>query len=328
MANKVIHYTLRALSYNKNMNALNDWVNPSIIEKNFKTKLEISFDTLKTNDNCSYYEVSINDKSLNKQKKGKIPFLINKKFYNNSSLYLKDIAYNDLICEQIADYFNIFLEEKLPYLKQFIKFERHILYEIDNDKVNNFANKDFFYNYKYIISEESLPIELKLTTIPSGRTFQSFSHFSYQITGGQLLISNFKYNRDIKKIIKYQISFLRDNGYKNILEFFSSHICDNTCKVFGLIHPRKKINPIQIDDKFYSKKYLTYINLCNCCSAPIHINEDDNNLYCGFCSYNEPLTKIKAICSECHFPFYYSTFIFNSKLINYPKKCAKCIDKF
>ena len=44
---KEINYILKALSYNKNPNSVNDWVNPTIEEKIFKTKLQISFDTLK-----------------------------------------------------------------------------------------------------------------------------------------------------------------------------------------------------------------------------------------------------------------------------------------
>ena len=103
------------------------------------------------------------------------------------------------------------------------------------------------------------------------RTLQSFSHFSYQISGGQLLIADLNYDKNLKKVTNYKIYFLKDNEYKGILEFFASHVCDNTCKVLELVHPRKKNNPIEIDEKFYSHKYLTDIKLCECCSGPIRV---------------------------------------------------------
>jgi len=328
---KDIKYTLRALSYNKNLSSLNDWVNPIIIEKAFKTKLNIEYNTLKKDIISSQYELSLYDKVLEKKKIGKIPFFIHKKYYNNPSLYLKDYCYKELICEQIADYFNIFLEEKFHYKKQFIKFEKNVIYEIDSNKYNesnNSINNKFFSNSKYIISEESIPIELNNNIQVDKRTFQAFSHFSYQITGGELLITNLNYNNDNKKIKDFKIYYLKENGYKNILEFFSSHICDNTCKMIGLIHPRKKNTPIQIDEDFYSKKYLTEVCLCKCCSVPITIRDEKKDKICGFCSCNETLAKYRIVCSECNNPFYFSKYVFNCNLTNYPNKCSKCNSNF
>ena len=93
------------------------------------------------------------------------------------------------------------------------------------------------------------------TSVPSSkRTLQSFSHFSYQISGGQFIINDIKYAEDLKKVTQFKIYSLKDNGYKKILEFFSSHICDNTCKALKLAHPRKKLNPIEVKENFYSNK--------------------------------------------------------------------------
>ena len=310
---KYVDYTIKAFSCNKNLNSLNDWANPSIITKSFKTQICLS--DLKLNEKTSFYEVSFHDKILNKSKKGKIPFNIHKKYYNNPSLYLKDKTYNELISEQIADYFNIFLEEKLQDLKPFIKFEKHVLYDNEENNSNNI---------KYIISEESVPIELNISTTVDNRTLEAFSHFSYQITGGQLIISNLKYNEETKKISDFQIHFLKDKGYKNILEFFASHICDHTCVSIGLVHPRKKINPILIDEKLYSKKYITNLILCSCCSVPILYNEKLSKSVCELCLCNETFSKRKIICPQCNYPFYYSTYLYNSQLINYPQICPKC----
>ena len=324
-----IKYILKAISYNKNIHAINDWINPSIILKSFKTKLILSYNTLNKNKKSSQYEISIFDKLLDKNKKGIIPFYINKKYYDNSSQYLKDIAYNDLICEQIADYFNIFLAEKLPYQKNYIKFKKHILYEIDfSEQNNNYINDEFYLNNRFIISEESIPFELNIKSDIDKRTLQAYSHFSYQITGGQMLITNLIYDKNSKKISDYKIYSLNENGYKNILEFFASHICDKTCKELKLVHPRKKINPIIINEKFFSYKYLTDFCLCYCCSVPIKINEFNKKLICGSCLLKENSSRLNIYCSKCNSPFSFSSYQYNCKLENYPERCPNCSNNF
>ena len=326
---KEINYNIRALSYNKNMNTVNDWINPSIEQKEYKTNVIILYDKLNINNEKKQYELEIYDQKLAKEKKAIIPFSIKKNYYENSNEFIKSISYNELICEQIGDYFNILLSEKLPYLCQYIKFQRHILYEIcppnlNNDSNNEFFDEKFYFNNKYMISEESVQIQINASMALEKRTLQSFSHFSYQISGGQLLIGDLNYDKNLKKVIDFKIYFLKNNEYKGILEFFASHVCDNTCKVLELIHPRKKSNPIEINENFYSHKYLTETRLCECCSAPIHNNINDKNLSCKFCSSKKVFSKLKAICTECHNPFFYSTFTYNCKLTNFPNKCPKC----
>ena len=323
-----ISYILRALSYDKNENTVNDWINPTIQEKAIKTKLQISFSTFKKDDNNNEYEIYFVDTILDKEKKGIIPFKINKDIYNNPNAYIKDIAYEELMCEQMADYFNILIDRDLPHMKQFIKFQRHILYELDE----GISVNDFYLHNKYIVSEDSNSIQLVTSVPASKRVLQSFSHFSYQITGGQILISDFIYDEEIKKVTQFKKYSLKENGYKKILEFFTTHICDNTCKALGLAHPRKKLNPIVVEESFYRNKYLIETRLCQCCSAPFHIREDSkdskNNLNCGLCSWKESRSKIKATCATCHSPFLYSTYVYNSQLLNYPTKCDKCKSSF
>jgi hypothetical protein len=167
----------------------------------------------------------------------------------------------------MADYFNILINEKLPNLKQFIKFQRHILYEIDLD--NSTLLDDFFLNNKYIISEDSTSIQLNTSVPPTKRVLQNFSHFSYQISGGQLFVTDINYDKELKKVTEYKIYNLKGEGYKKILEFFSDHICDNTCKILKLVNPRKKLNPINVNENFFMDRYTLDIYLCECCSCPI-----------------------------------------------------------
>ena len=331
LSEKEINYNLRSLFYNKNVNVVNDWGNPLIEEKELKTQIIMINNELKKDIDNSQYELTIYDKILDTQKKASIPFLIEKNLYNNPKLFIKKISYNELICEQIGDYFNILLFEKLPYLKQFIKFQRHCLYELDiqnkNKQSENLINDNFYLNSKYIISEHSVEFQ-DISFSMEKRTLQSFSHFSYQISGGQLLIGNFTYDKQLKKVTNFKIYFLKENGYKNILEFFASHICDNTCKTLELIHPRKKNNPIIINEQFYSKKYLTNVKLCKCCSFPIHEKYNNKNLTCEFCSSKEIYTKFNATCSQCKNSFFYSTFDYKCNLEKYPIKCPKCNSNF
>ena len=327
MESKIVNYNLHSLYYEKNSGRINDWVNPTFLEKNFKTKLQLSFSSFKKNLDKKIYEFHFIDNVLNKEKTGKIPFLINKSEYNNPSQYIKKVAYEDLICEQMADYFNILINEKLPNLKQFIKFQRHILYEIDLD--NSTLLDDFFLNNKYIISEDSTSIQLNTSVPPTKRVLQNFSHFSYQISGGQLFVTDINYDKELKKVTEYKIYNLKGEGYKKILEFFSNHICDNTCKILKLANPRKKLNPINVNENFFMDRYTLDIYLCECCSCPIQPKEEsEENKNCGFCTWKKAQSKINVVCSKCKFPFFYSTYTHNCQFINYPDKCPKCISTF
>ena len=327
MESKIVNYNLHSLYYEKNSGRINDWVNPTFLEKNFKTKLQLSFSSFKKNLDKKIYEFHFIDNILNKEKTGKIPFLINKSEYNNPSQYIKKVAYEDLICEQMADYFNILINEKLPNLKQFIKFQRHILYEIDLD--NSTLLDDFFLNNKYIISEDSTSIQLNTSVPPTKRVLQNFSHFSYQISGGQLFVTDINYDKELKKVTEYKIYNLKGEGYKKILEFFSNHICDNTCKILKLANPRKKLNPIEVTENFFMDRYLSDINLCECCSCPIQLKEEnEENKNCGFCCWKKAQSKVTIVCSKCKLPFFYSTYTHNCLFINYPDKCPKCNSTF
>ena len=327
MDSKIVSYNLHSLYYNKNSSRVNDWVNPTLLEKNFKTKLQLSFTSFKKNSDKKIYEFHFIDNVLNKEKTGKIPFLINKAEYNNPSQFMKKIAYDDLICEQMADYFNILINEKLPNLKQFIKFQRHILYEVDLD--NSSILDDFYLNNKYIISEDSTAIQLNTSVPPTKRVLQNFSHFSYQISGGQLFVTDINYDKELKKVTEYKLYNLKGEGYKKILEFFSNHICDNTCKILKLANPRKKLNPINVNDNFFMDRYTLDINLCECCSCPFQPKEEsEENKSCGFCSWKKAQSKINSVCTKCKFPFFYSTYAYNCQFINYPDKCPKCNSTF
>ena len=319
----IIPYTLKSLTYNKDLSIINDWINPSIIEQNLETKLLFSYSTLKYSNENSEYEINMYDYSLNKNLVGKIASKIKKEEYNNINLYLKKLCMNEVICEQIGDYFNIKLHDEFPQLNKYIKFKKHTIYQY-NDKIKeiNISKDNKNSNHsKYIIGDSTIQFDNTLSTSMDSQILNTFSHFSYQVSGGKLIILNLKYDKVKRIVTNFQICFLEENGYKNILEFFSSHICDNNCKVLGLSHPRKKNKDIVVEENFFSSKYLTNTILCKCCSIPIIKNDE---MCCGVCATKIARNKRKAICSICRFSFEYSTFYYNCQLIKFPTKCKKC----
>jgi hypothetical protein len=323
-----INYKIKGITYNKNNNSISDWINPTILELEFQTNIYLRTNTFNIDYKKKQYNISILDNILDKDKIGIIPFSINKALYNNPKEFLKKFYYDEIIAQQIGDYFNILSKQKLAYNCQYIKFPRHILYELETNKkhpeTENVITEEFQKNYRYILSEDT--IILNLCTKMDKRTLQSFSHFSYQITGGQLLITDFEYDEESKMVKKFKIYNIKNNGYKNILEFFSSHICNNTCKTLDLIHPRKKIE-LNIKEEFFGQKYLTDIKLCQCCEVPVYMNRhklDEKSQCCDICECREIATKYKDVCLKCGNIFFYSIFVYNCMLTKYPEYCEKC----
>ena len=140
---------------------------------------------------------------------------------------------------------------------------------------------------------------------------------------GELIITNLEYNKEKSRIISYDINYSKKNGYKDILKFFSNHVCNDICKHLNLVHPRKKINQIEINEHFFSKQYNPHFILCKCCSIPIRKYSDEK--YCCRCAVEKLKNIKKKICEECHQLFDCFIYEYNCNLINYPKKCKNCI---
>ena len=311
LLNKDINYIINGLTYNKNNNkSFNNFKEPLIIEQSFNTNITINNIFPKGNNNSNEIKINFTDNNLGKDFEGIIPKKIEKKSLDDIKLLTKKYCLNDLICEQIADYFNIELKSEAIY---FIKFKKDVIYikeEQNNKKI------------KIIIADITLPFSKDLSVEPTKKILQAFTHFSYQITLGELMITNLEYNKEKQNINSYDIYYLKDNGYKNILEFFSNHVCNDICKHLNLVHPRKKINQIEINEHFFSKKYNPHYLLCKCCSIPIR--KYSNEKYCCRCACDKLRSLKKKICEDCHQLFDCFTYEYNSNLINCPVKCKNC----
>ena len=309
-----LNYKINGLTYNKNnIKEINSFIEPMIIEQNFDTNIKINFGFPDTLNNSEYNYIDFYDNILGQDFQGIIPKKLKKESYNNIKLLTKEYCLKDLICEQIADYFNI---EIKPESNQFIKFRKYVVYENQEQGINS--------KNKIIISDIAQSFPDVISEIPSKRILQAFSHFSYQITYGELIILDLIYNK--KRVKDYNIYFLKENGYKNILEFFSGHVCNDICKYLGLINPRKKKNKDEVDEQFFSNKYLLNYNLCKGCSIPIRKFSNEN--YCCKCICEKIKYMKKQVCKECHALFDYSSFEYKSSLINFPNKCKKCNKMF
>ena len=329
--NKKINYTIKTITYNKNLHIVNDWLNPSFEKSEFNTNINIKgIEINNENESENYYKIFFTDNILQIDKEGQIPLNIKTDLYNDSNKYIKHLFYDEIICQQIGDYYNILLKEKIPEQKKFMKFARHILYELNiyekNQETKDLIMDEFCQNFKYILSEDnlsSMPMDLL-----DKRDLESFTHFSYQITGGQILITDLDYKNNLCN--NFKIYKINEGGYKKIFEFFASHICNRTCQILELIHPRKKNNFI-LKDEFYNLKYLTNISLCECCRYPLAFHEKyeyEENILCYSCFMKEDDYNCTAICKKCSNGFRYSEYFYRSLLRNYPKYCKNCRNNF
>ena len=309
--NKDFNFTIYGLTYNKNTkNAFNSFTDPLIIEQKFNSNISINNINDEMNMDTNENTITFSDNKLLRDFKGTIPKKIEKKYLADIKLLSKNYCLNDLICEQIADYFNMELKSETS---GFIKFKKNVIY-LQEEQDNN--------QLKLIITDNALPFSLNLASHPDKKILQAFSHFSYQITLGELIILNLEYNKENQKITSYDIFSLKDNGYKHILKFFSNHFCNNYCKYLNLVHPRKKATQVELNELFFSKKYNTNYILCKCCSMPLR--KYSNDIYCCRCACEKIKSLKRLVCEECHQLFDCFTYVYNSNLINYPTKCSNC----
>ncbi len=172
---------------------------------------------------------------------------------------------------------------------------------------------------------------------------QAFSHFSWQITKGYLMIVDLQgvdniltdpqiHCLDTKKFGKGNL------GYVGIMKFFMSHICNSYCKHLGLIHPRKKV-VINDEFNFFVDKYIPPENpekiinkICDLCKDVYP--EKAKNLYdkkkkcwesfCDKCDKKRKETFTFAVCKKCNGKFTSSAYLFMMKREPFPKHCQKC----
>ena len=152
--------------------------------------------------------------------------------------------------------------------------------------------------------------------------YECFSHFSYCISSGKILIENIKeydgkiYDFDIYK----DTDELNNEENLNIFRFFCYHKCNNFCEVMKLSN---------IDINFYDINNKNNI-ICDICKIIFDRNKTNyeynkDNLYlCSECHKKIYESKYERVCVNCGniFTYYYFYYILQKK--ETPTICELC----
>ena len=226
--------------------------------------------------------------------------------------FIDNTLLNYAICDYICDLFNMRLYSNNIKLNS---IEIH-LYEFTN------------YNFQYLIGKEYLQ---NYTPKYDKDLLISFSHFSFCISFGKILIDNIKeYNGYI-----YLFDIYKDNDnedcsddyqYINIFRFFCYHKCNKYCEMLGLNNVNKNFYEINPDNliQFKNKRICGICkNIFNIENIKYYYKRDDLCL-CLDCYnkiYESKYTRICCIC-ENKFDYYYNFYILQR--IDPPSICKTC----
>jgi hypothetical protein len=305
-----------SIQLSNNLNLLINW-NKVLYQKNyFESKIHF----------LDFFEVDVISNKYNFAAKDIIrdcyfdcllPQQIKSKDLNNINLFIENYLLTPTICSYIADSFNKRIFEEFPILKQFIKFKSFSVIEILNNSIVNFPTN-------YFLCSNNLSFSSEEYLIPSKNILDAFSHFSFQFSEGNLLISNLIVDEKNKLITNFNFYKNEKDDYKNIMKFFISHYCNEICYKLQLMNPRRKKNKIEITSEFFLKDKITEIKLCECCKIPISSKEK----ICVNCNKIILNSQINSICEKCGNNFNYSLYYYNMRMISLPTKCENCTFHF
>ena len=322
----------------KNDRYLNiNYENPFISHNEVQT--ECFIDKIPFNEGSEHLAYYLFDKTVNLKYVGKLKKMYSKETYTIDNL--KKELESITICSYISNIFNDRIVNYLPNNKTniLINFIHNYIYEAD-DKLylveNYIEGKYEKYNNNAGWIKESIADVTLLA--------QAFSHFSYQISKGYLLIV------DLQGVGGYltdpQIHCLDGNKFGNgnlnyvgILKFFLTHKCNKYCKNLELIHPNENFS-INIDKyEFYVDNYIEPNNkdemiykLCDLCRKPFLMKKGEIfelkkkcwDCFCGKCDEERKKNFKKSMCEKCKKFFVSSEYFFKMKRLPFPKQCMKC----
>jgi hypothetical protein len=293
-------------------NEIINFLNPEHVINKIDVELSISNNiyNIINCDNEENINILVNDLTLKKKMIGYINNKINKNLYNQE-FFINNILLNYAICDYICDLFNMRLYENNIN----INAAEINLYQCQNYILPYFICKEYYQSYKSKYNSE---------------LYESFSHFSYCISSGKILIENIKeingkiYHFDIYKD-KDNDEFDNEDNI-NMFRFFCYHKCNKYCSIL-------KLN--SIDKNFYDINPVCNPNIknkriCEVCKIIFDINENkyDYKKYglclCFKCSEKISESKYERVCVECgnKIEYYYLLYILQKK--ETPNLCDKC----
>ena len=116
----------------------------------------------------------------------------------------------EVICEQIGDYFNIKIHDEFPQLNKYIKFQKHIIYECNDNNKNQIQDNN---NYKYLIGDATIQFDYTLSTPMDKQMLNTFNNVSLLFLLSKEIIVLFSnlHKRTYKKMM-YEHHFLLFNN--------------------------------------------------------------------------------------------------------------------
>jgi hypothetical protein len=312
------YYTSKISKINNELNNnyiqnLPNFINPKFITNYISVELVISnniYNIVNHDYNEENLNIHINNLTLGKKMIGYSNIKVNKNKFNYEEI-INNSLLNFAICDYICDLFNMRLYSNNINLNT---VEIH-LYEFTNYNIQYLIAKEYLQNYSSKYSQDIL---------------NCFSHFSFCITYGKLIIDNIKeYNGKIFSFNIYKDNIndddLNNEEYINILKFFCYHKCNKYCNLLGLGNINKNFYEIDPDniDKFKNKR------ICCICKSIFNIdikfNYNRDNLCLCFECYNKIYeSKYIRACSICgeKYEYFYNYYILQK--IETPSLCKEC----
>ena len=298
---------------NNDIQNLPNFINPKFISNNITVELAISnniYNIVNHDYNEENLNIHINDLTLGKKMIGYSNIKVNKNTFNLENI-INSTLLNFGICDYICDLFNMRLYSNSINLNT---IEIH-LYEFTNYNIQYLIAKEYLKNYSSKYSKDIL---------------DCFSHFSFCISYGKLIIDNIKeYDGKIFSFNIYKDNIndndLNNEEYTNILKFFCYHKCNKYCNLLGLENINinfYEINPDNIDI-FKNKR------ICCICKSIFDIDikyeyNRDNLCLCFECYnkiYESKYIRACSICGE-KYEYFYNYYILLK--IETPSLCSEC----
>lgn len=259
------------------------------------------------------------------------------------------------ICDYIAHQFNERVVNLISSSDLLLTFVKCFIYEM-KEKRDSSSNDLFKHNPIYLCVENYIDgsyvkynnnagwTNISGSSFESINVAQAFSHFSWQITKGYLMIVDLQGVGGIltdpqihcMDLTKYGEGNL---GYIGIIKFFITHQCNDVCKKLGLVHPKDYIEINQEYDFFIEKFDLpegkSIKKLCDLCFNAFTANDTElfqlklkgYDAFCNDCKAKRKKTLKWSSCKDCKSKFSAYEYYYKMKRMSFPEQCSKCRHK-
>lgn len=332
----------------KDRNAFIDWKAPFIKKSQIKCKVTLQDEPFAQGE--MRYAFYMNDQSLDQKLVGKINKVIKKE--ENTLQHLSKDILSVIVCQKLAYDFNDRIINFLPDTKLLINFVHAYIYELVGYCDENIIKPQLPSHQRFLSVENFIEGSYDKYNNNSGWTnsqatqlslvAQAFSHFTWQITRGYLMVVDLQGVGSV--LTDPQIHCLNTSkfgkgnlGYIGIMKFFITHRCNAYCKSLNLVHPRQKIKIDENYDFFVDKFEPPAVDkkiykICDVClkgyqASTFELYDKKKKCwdsFCDSCEQKRKATFTEGKCTNCHWKFKSSAYIYKMRRQEFPKTCSKC----